>query len=349
MRLECIDNVREMEVLGKSILSDDGQILLKSGVVLTDRYLKKLKTLGVYYIYVEDERLEDVKVEDTELTELKQCAIKSLSRVAKNVSLNGEREVKDSIEKVKSLVEYILDNKDVDKSLNDIKTYDNYTYVHCLDTSIMATFLAASLNINKDKIKELATGAVLHDVGKTKISNKIINKTGKLTEEEFKEIRKHPIYGRDILEKKFYMSDIILKTVSEHHERVDGKGYPYGLEGNNISKYGRIVAICDVYDAVSSDRCYRRRFSPSEAYELILAGSGNAFDEDMIMKFRNTFSVYPLGAKIRLSNGIEGYVSGQNKGYPDRPIIRVFDDYNKSSYKEIDLLKCTNVTVKGLS
>lgn len=348
MRLECIDNVREMEILGKSILGDDGQILLKAGIALTDRYLEKLKNLGVYYIYIKDERLDDVKVEDEELTELKQYAIKSLSKVVKNVSLNGEKEVRDSVEKVQSLVEYILENKDVDKSLNDIKTYDNYTYIHCLDTSIMATFLAASLNIEKDKIKELATGAVLHDVGKTKISNRIINKTGRLTQEEFNEIRKHPIYGKDILEKKFYMSDIVLNTVLQHHERVDGRGYPYGLMGNNISKYGRIVAICDVYDAVSSDRCYRKRFSPNEAYELVLAGSGNAFDEDMILKFRNTFSVYPLGSKVILSNGLSGYVSGQNAGYPDRPIIRVFHDYNESAYNELDLLKITNITIDGL-
>ncbi|WP_392486692.1 HD-GYP domain-containing protein [Haloimpatiens sp. FM7315] len=347
MRLEFIDNVKENEVLGKSILTYDGKILLRSGNLLTFSYIEKLKDLGVDYIYIEDDRLYDIDLEDEKLTKLKQNTIKSISNIVKNISSNRRLEVREDIREVENLVEYILENKDVNTSLYDIKTYDNYTYVHCLDTGIMATFLAMSLKISKEKVKELAIGAILHDVGKVKVPHKIISKNGRLTDAEFDEIKKHPLYGREILEKKFSSSKIILNTVAQHHERVDGRGYPYGLKSNEISRYGKIAAICDVYDAVSSDRCYRRKFSPNEAYELILGGSGTAFDEDLVDTFKKTFSIYPLGCKLLLSNGIEGYVCSQNKEFPDRPIIRVFPggSMQNSLYYEMDLLKFSNITV----
>lgn len=348
MRLECINNIKENEILAQSILDNNGEVLLKSGVTLTQNYICKLRKLGVYYIYIEDDRLCNIRPEDREFTELKQSTIKSLSDTIKNISFTNDKEIKKSMEKIECLVDYILDNQDINKCICDIKTYDNYTYIHCLDTSIMATFLALSLNIEKSKIKELAIGSILHDVGKTRVPYNIINKRGKLTEEEFKEVKKHPIYGKEILQKRFRMSDIILNTVIQHHERVDGTGYPYGLTGDDISKYGKIIAICDVYDAVSTNRSYRKKFSHKDAYEFILSGSGSSFDSHIVNKFKNTFSVYPLGVKLKLSNNIEGYVCAQNKGFPDRPVIRVFNDQSGESHlEELDLLKLDNVDILG--
>ena len=143
----------------------------------------------------------------------------------------------------------------------------------------------------------------------------------------------------------------MLKAVEHHHERADGTGYPFGLTVNQISKYAKIIAVCDVYDAVSNDRCYRQKFSPMDAYELILAGCGNAFDEEIVMKFKETFSVFPLGVCLRLSNGVEGYVIKQNKNFPDRPVLRVlYEGENRKPIKfyEIDLLQYSNLVVKEI-
>ena len=147
------------------------------------------------------------------------------------------------------------------------------------------------------------------------------------------------------------MSSRILKAVEHHHERVDGNGYPYGLTKNQISKFAKIIGICDVYDSVSNDRCYRKKFNPSDADELILADCGNAFDEDIVKSFKKTFSVFPLGVYLKLSNGVEGYVIKQNKNFPDRPIIRVlYESETRAPIKfyEIDLLECRNVVVKSV-
>lgn len=351
MRLEFLDRLSGSEVLGKSILSKDGKVLLRAGVELNSVYIDKLKDIGVFYVYIEDNRLEDVLVEDDKLTELKQSAMKNMPRIIKNVSECNRKGVKDSISIVEEMVDYIIDMGDVNKSLFDIQTYDNYTYIHSLDTSISSSFLGLTAGLDVYKLKELALGAILHDIGKTKINYAIINKDGPLTDEEFFEIKKHPLYGGKILRKNIRISDEVLSAVEQHHERIDGRGYPYGLAGNQISKYGKIVSICDVYDAVSNDRVYRKKFRPNEAYELILSGSGTIFDTDYVQDFRSTFSVYPLGCCVRLSDSTEGYVVKQNKNYPDRPIIRVLYDSETREpvpFYEINLLENTNLVVEAV-
>jgi putative nucleotidyltransferase with HDIG domain len=351
MRLEFISRVQEEDVLGKSILSNDGKILLRAGVRLTSAYINKLKELSVFYVYVEDERLDDVMVEDERLTELKQVTMKSMSNILKNIHNYSNKNLKESLSVVEDMIGYILELGDVNKSLYDIQTYDNYTYVHSLDTCIMAAFLGMASGLGEWELKELGIGAILHDIGKTKIPNKIISKQGRLTEEEFGEIKRHTVYGGEILRKNITMPDSVISIVEQHHERIDGRGYPYGLEGGQISKFARVVCVCDVYDAVSNDRCYRKKFSPNDAYELILAGSGTSFDPNMVRCFKNTFAIYPLGCCVRLSNGENGYVIRQNTGFPDRPIIRILaDPLEKSSrqFYEIDLLKNSNIVIDSI-
>ncbi|WP_163194126.1 HD-GYP domain-containing protein [Clostridium thermarum] len=351
MRLEFINRVCDGEVLGKSILSSDGKILLRAGVKLTSQYINKLRELGVFYVYIEDHRLEDICVEDERLLELKKDTIKNMSVIMKGINNCSRANFNKSLRKVEELIDYIIDDGVVSGSLCDIKTYDNYTYLHSIDTGIMAAYMGLAFNFKERELKDLGIGAVLHDIGKTKINCNIINKTGALNEEELMEIRKHPSYGAEILRKNYSISKSIIDIVEQHHERMDGRGYPYGLKGWEISKYAKLVSVCDVYDAVSSDRSYRKKLKPNESYELILAGSGTAFEDEVVKKFKETFSVYPLGCCIRLSNGVEGYVIKQNNNFPDRPIIRVLYDTETKSpipFYEIDLLKENSLTVEAM-
>jgi len=352
MRLEYINRVKENEVVGKSILTQAGQILLRAGIKLNLGYIKKLKQLGVLYIYIEDDRLEDIFVDDERLTELKQITMKSMSGIVKNVYNCDSRKLSKSLENVDNMIEHIIEFGDVNTSLYDIKTYDNYTYLHSLDTCIMSAFLGLSSGFNEWELKELGVGAILHDIGKTKLPPKIINKQGRLTKEEYDEVKRHTLYGAEMLKKNFTISNTVIKIVEQHHERVDGNGYPYGLKGDEISKFAKVVCVCDVYDAVSNNRCYRDKFSPNDAYELILAGSGTSFDKQMVINFKNTFAIYPLGCCIKLSNGEEGYVIAQNHGFPDRPVIRVLYDSKTSNpvpFYEIDLLKNINIVIDSIA
>ncbi|MTK13001.1 MAG: HD-GYP domain-containing protein [Clostridiaceae bacterium] len=352
MRLEFINRVSGNDVLGKSILTNEGQVLLRAGVKLNDVYIQKLKELGVFYIYVEDDRLDDVDVEDEKLSELKQVTMKSMCNVMKNVHDCNGKKLKESLGAVEDMINYIVDIGDVNKSLYDIQTYDNYTYVHSLDTCIMTTFLGMSSKFNEWDLKDLGIGAILHDVGKTQVPITILNKQGRLTDEEFNEIKKHTLYGAKMIKKNISMPDSIIKIVEQHHERVDGRGYPYGLNGKQISKFAKIVCICDVYDAISNDRCYRKKFSPNDAYELILSGSGTSFDEELVRNFKNTFAIYPLGCCVKLSNGNEGFIIRQNKGFPDRPVVRVLYDSetkNPIPFYEIDLLNNPSIVIQSIA
>lgn len=351
MRLEFINKVKPGDVISKSILSNEGRVLLRSGVKLSSSYIKKLKELGVFYVYVQDDRLDDVNVEDERLTELKQVTIQSMSGIMKNVNNVNSRELKESLSKVEEMISYVVELGDVNKSLYDIKTFDNYTYIHSLDTCIMTAFLGMTGKYNQWDLKEMVIGAILHDIGKTKISTDILNKSGNLTKEEFEEVKKHTIYGAETLRKNITMPESIIKIVEQHHERVDGKGYPYGLTGNQISRFAKIVCVCDVYDAVSNDRCYRNKFTLNDSYELILSGAGTSFDSEVVARFKDTFSIYPLGCCVRLSNGDEGYVINQNKGFPDRPIIRILYDFRTKKpvpFYEIDLLKNPSIVIEGV-
>ncbi len=352
MRLEFINRLREDEIIGKSILTSEGHVLLRAGVKLTNNYINKLKELGVFYVYVKDERLDDINIEDERLSQLKQVTMKSMSNIIRNVHDCNGKKLKESLDGVEDMINYILELGDVNKSLYDIQTYDNYTYVHSLDTCIMASFLGISARLNQWDLKELGIGAILHDIGKTQIPIDILNKKGRLTDEEFDKVKQHTLHGAEILKKNVTMPDSIIRIVEQHHERVDGRGYPYGLNGKQISRFSKIVCICDVYDAVSNDRCYRNKFSPNDAYELILSGTGTSFDEKLVRTFKNTFAIYPLGCCVRLSNGEEGYVISQNKGFPDRPIIRIlYDVVTKAPipFYEIDLLKNPNIVIQCIA
>lgn len=352
MRLEFMNRVKENEILGESIFTNDGNILLRAGVKLNNNYIRKLEQLGIDYVYIEDSRLDDVATEDTELLRLKRLTLKSMSKMSKNLYNCNNHDIGESLKAAEELIDYIIEFGDVNSSLCDIHTYDNYTYLHSLDTGVMATFMGVyAKKFNEFQIKQLGIGALLHDIGKLKIKHSIINKKGRLTKEEYEEVKKHPIYGEELLSKYPKISSEAIKIVGQHHERVDGNGYPKGLNDKQICTFGKIVSICDVYSAVKANRSYRKSMGPNESYELILAGSGTSFDLNMVQVFKKSFAVYPLGCCVRLSNGNEGYVIRQNKGFPDRPVIRVlYDSVSKENiqYYEIDLMKQLDVVIADI-
>lgn len=343
MRLEFIDKVKEGDILGKSIFTNDGQVLLRKGIKLTKNYIKKLKSLEVYYMYIQDERLKDVDIEDAKLNELKIDAIKVMTKVVKIV--NGEKiiDLKGASEVVENMIYNMVNLEYINNGLMDIKTYDNYIFVHSIDVATMAMFMGLDLKLKKSDIIDLGLAALLHDIG-------MINITKDELKKDSSKIKSHPNLGKMILMKNYKINEKVIRGVLEHHERCDGSGYPQSLKGNEISMLGKILGVCDSYDRLNSLK-NSKVVKPNEAYNIILSKGAMSFDEDVIKSFRRTFSVYPLGSCVRLSNGIEGYVIKQNKGYPDRPIIRViYNSITKEAlqFYEIDLLKVLNLTVSEI-
>lgn len=349
MRFELVRNLKGDEILAKALFDGYGKILLPVGTKLNVSYINRIKQSGYCYIYIEDKELDDIKY-DKNIEDLKQTTIKRLPNMFQNI-IDGNRSfVRESLQVISELTDYIINEADINTNLYEIIKYDDYTYVHCVDTGIMALILGRALKLDKSSLKELGVSSILHDIGKIVVPGEIINKKGSLTKEEFEEVKKHTIYGYRILKNTGMVNGNVLAGVLEHHERVDGKGYPLGIKGDKINKFAKIISLCDVFTAISANRCYRSRFNPNEAYEYILSNVNSMFDEEVANSFKENFYIYPLGVRVRLSNGIEGYVIKQNKFFPDRPVIRVSSNdtvKSRPSY-DMDLLNIVNVTIDSV-
>ena len=207
--------------------------------------------------------------------------------------------------------------------------------------------LAVKLGYNERELLEIGIGALLHDVGKMAVPLEILNKPGKLTKEEFEVIKTHPKVGYDMLKDLPNISLLTAHCALQHHERINGSGYPYGLKGDEIHEYAQIIGIADVFDAVTSHRSYRKPMLPHEALELLYSGVGTLYDIRYIQEFNQTIAVYPIGLTVVLSDGRVGIVVKQNKGLSTRPVVRIVKENGKSLDEpyDVDLVKHPNVTI----
>jgi HD-GYP domain len=192
-----------------------------------------------------------------------------------------------------------------------------------------------------EELKELGMAALLHDFGMTKIDPGIYDQGNKLTPEQWQVMKKHPDYGYEMLSQNDFSPQVLL-GVRHHHERINGSGYPLGLKGPEISQYGKIIAVADVYDACISPRKHRKRFTPYEALKILL-GDSHLFEIKILKAFIASMAIYPIGSFIRLNTGEIAKVIGINPGAPFRPEIRIYFD---SSARKLDEPVRINLTAE---
>jgi putative nucleotidyltransferase with HDIG domain len=250
------------------------------------------------------------------------------------------------MEKVEPLVENMVDSifrhQDALIPLARLKTHDEYTFQHSVSVCALMVAFARGLSLSRDIIKEIAIGALLHDVGKAKVPDSILNKPAKLTDAEFSKMKSHVVQSIIILQNTPGISQIALDVAGQHHERFDGTGYPNKLKGDEISLYGQMGAIVDVYDAITSDRVYHKGMPPTEALKKLLEWSKFHFDPEMVQTFIRTLGIYPSGSLVRLSNNRLGIVLEQNTEKMLQPKVKVFYHADKQHYlppEELDLAR----------
>ena len=241
---------------------------------------------------------------------------------------------------VNAMIDSIFRNHEALFSLTRIKDYDDYTFVHCINVSVLSLAIGRQLNFSRMDLQELGVGALLHDLGKMRIPNKILNKPGKLTQQEFNEVKRHPEYGMEILEKSRGISRRAKLISLQHHERHDGSGDPAGLTGDEIDRYSRLVAIVDVYDAVTSVRCYKNSMPPHEGIKIIYQGSQKEFSKEMVDKFIEAVGIYPVGTLVQMDTGEIGIVFATNPKNLLRPKVFILyqnDHRQLETPLEVDL------------
>lgn len=195
-------------------------------------------------------------------------------------------------ETIKKIFNNLVSNKIVLQCLKDIREKDLYTYGHCINVGVISTAMGIHLDLKKEDLWALSLGAMLHDIGKCKVPDNILQKPGPLTEEEWKEMKRHPRYGCDILESYGIVNPKISKIVLQHHEKLNGTGYPNGLEGDKIDKLARICTVADIYDAMTTDRVYKKASRPHEAAMYLFDEAFVTLDPEVINVFSKSFDIY---------------------------------------------------------
>lgn len=334
MRFVSVNCLKEGQVVGKDVLNDNGVFLVKEGVALRSNHIRILKEIGYSGIYIADDLSSDIEIEEIIDDKTRKEIFLSAKKVLENAKKSKAENLEFLTNQVLGVIEELLQNKNAKINLLDLKTFDNYTFQHSVSVAIYSILIGMSLNYSKDELKKLGMAAILHDIGKVLIPDEVLNKVGKLTDEEFSLIKSHSKKGYDYIKEHYYLEATVNAGILQHHEKYDGTGYPLGLKGDKISKFARIIAIADVYDALVSNRPYRRAMAPSEALEILYANSGTHFDPDMLNVFVRKIMPYPLGTIIRLSDNNIYIVIENIEGFNSRPIVR-----NVATNKVIDLSK----------
>ena len=226
---------------------------------------------------------------------------------------------------VKAMHASMLRNPGALISLSRIKAADTYTFQHSVSICALLMSFAAAMGLDATSVEEAGLGGLLHDVGKMKVPNEILNKPGKLTDDEFTVMKSHASASRDLLVGVAGVSEMVIQIASEHHEKMGGGGYPRGISGDQISQVGRMTAIVDVYDALTSNRVYHTAKEPSEVLKRLLEWSGPHLDGDLVQHYIQTLGIYPVGSLVRLSGGRLAVVVEQGEDLL-RPTVRVVYD-----------------------
>lgn len=277
-------------------------------------------------------------------------AFKAVSNMIHQVREGRGIEVKQTKEVAHELVEDVLQSPDAIMNLMNIKSFDDYTFTHNINVATISLLIGQALSLSVDDMNILGTGTLLHDVGKLKVPLSILNKDGKLTDDEFAEMRNHPTYGYEILCKSKAIPESAKMIALQHHEKFNGFGYPKKLKGKDISLMARICAVADVYDALTTDRPYRIAMTPYEAMKILNSGIGDHFDPDVLTAFIRKFSLYPAGSLVHLNDKSVALVLRNNDKSVIRPTVKLVKSSSGKRLKErqeINLMAQSGLFITG--
>lgn len=239
------------------------------------------------------------------------------------------------------LVESVFRNKDALVSLSRIKDKDHYTFMHSVSVAGLMITFSRAMGFDMNLIKEIAIGGMLHDVGKMLTPNNVLNKPGKLDDGEFKIMKSHVVYSRELLEGKPGITQAALDVAAMHHERIDGTGYPLGLKGDEISLVGQMSTIVDVYDALTSVRVYKSAWEPNLALKKLLEWSDHHFKPELVKQFIRCLGIYPIGTLVELESGNVAIVIEQGISDLLNPVVKIIYNTKKKGLVKVSILDLT--------
>jgi HD-GYP domain-containing protein (c-di-GMP phosphodiesterase class II) len=328
----------------------------KQGVIKREETIEKIRRMGVAFVYIDASKGLDSQDSETaaQIDQQNESALQEAGArppashprvaiaeelvIAQKIHSQAQGLVSDFMDSVKiggavdvapihiladELQSSVLRNANALGCLGRIREKDNYLLEHSVNLSVLMSLFGHHRLLTPDVLHQTIVGALLHDLGKVMTPDDILHKPGRLSAEEFEIMKLHARHSRDILAATEGIGELAVMTAAQHHEKLDGSGYPEGLKGNEISIYGRMVAITDVYDAITSDRVYHKGMTPTQGLKKLLEWSGKHLDESLVKEFIRCIGLYPVGSLVLLESGRLGAVVEAN-GYDQRlPMVRV--------------------------
>ena len=327
LRLSVKDLKKGM-IVAQSIYNNHGGSYLVRGSAITPEYIRQLQKIGIPTVNVTsaDPNFQLLPPEDVVQETTRIDAIQHVFEAFQSIEQEGRLDA-EAMERVSdNILIDLIQRKENLIQLTDIRLHDTYTFAHSVNVAILSAMLGLHCHYTKKDLTLLTLGALLHDLGKIGIPAEILTKNTRLTDEEFATIKQHPELGA----KRIHEMDHILPSTSllaaiarEHHEHVDGRGYPRGLDGEKIHRFAKIVAIADVYDALTSERPYKRAYTPNVAYNIMKNVNVGQFDPDLLDLFFNNVAIYPVGTILKTDYGY-AIVKKCEFGKTETPTIVLF-------------------------
>lgn len=346
--------------IDQTIVDRLGRNLVARGAILDQYEIDAMVKMGVMTVYIQEgeydpnevelspaaqKNVEKLRKSDPEKVTLSDSVKKRVSEGIQYIYNNADSpELAETTNSIASdLMSAISENDAIAIDIGTLKMSDEYTFKHSVDVATISMVLAKHLQMSQKDIYQIGICGLLHDLGKTKVPLEILNKPDRLTDEEFAIMKQHSVFGYHMLKQMPDYDESICLGVLQHHEKMNGRGYPLGVSAEQISPYAKILSVADVYDALVTERPYKSAFSQRDAIELIMSMTGE-LDMNAMKSFLNSMILYPVDSIVELSNGEQARVVQNNPHYILRPTV-----VSVTSGKVYDLgedLSCANIIIK---
>ena len=305
------------------IHGDGGRLILAKGMRLTPNLIQALSKRGYTRVAIEDSMLMDVEADEAIQEETRQLTIRVLDAASRNVLRGSQGDLRSIRSAVDSIIADLRGNPKACIGLYSLCSFDEETYTHSINVCVLAVTAALAMNRPLDEVRQIGLGALMHDIGKVLIPKHILNKPAALTDEEYALVKTHTEKGWELLHSCYEIGAVAAHAALDHHERLDGSGYPRQIKGDNISVIGRLTAVADVYEAMTSDRPQRRAVLPEAVHAFLMEKRGLLFDGDAVDAMFSRVALYPTGTILSLWGGYVAVVIRQDQRSNSRPVVRV--------------------------
>lgn len=338
-RLVRTRQLKEGMKIDQSVVDRAGRNLVQKGSILDNYVIESLLRMGIMMVYIQTgeesdddieksispqarKQIERLRTDDRSKVELSNSVKTRVAEGIQYIYANaGSDQLADTTNNIASNLMTAINNNDaIAIDINALKTSDEYTFKHSVDVATMSMILAKQQGLSQKQIYEIGVAGLLHDIGKTKIPLEILNKPGKLTDEEFAVMKQHPVFGYHMINDKNEFSNEISLAILQHHEKMNSHGYPLGFPSDKITSYAKILTVTDIYDALVTERPYKSAFSQRDAVEMIMSMT-EELDITAMKSFLESIILYPVDSIVELSNGERARVVKNNVHYILRPTV----------------------------